>query len=269
MEAFLKISAIQSNLVWEDIDANLSAFENKINSLTSKSDLIVLPEMFSTGFSMNPNRCAEKPNGKTTLWMQKMARHANSVITGSIVIEENGKYFNRLIWMKPNGNYETYDKKHLFSIAGENEIYTAGTDKLIIELKGWKICPLICYDLRFPVWCKNKYIRNEFEYDLLIFVANWPEIRSHAWNTLLAARAIENMSYLVGVNRVGDDGNKISHSGNTQIIDPKGMIISKPIEGEESVCQATLDAAVLKNFRNQFAVGDDWDQFRIIDNSVE
>lgn len=269
MEAFLKITAIQSELVWEDIDANLAAFENKINSLNSKTDLIVLPEMFSTGFSMNPKKCAERPDGMTTRWMQRIAKQANSVITGSIIIEEGGKYFNRLIWMQPDGKYITYDKKHLFSIAGENNIYTAGNDKLIVELKGWKICPLICYDLRFPVWCKNTYREGEFEYDLLIFVANWPKIRSHAWKTLLAARAIENMAYLIGVNRVGEDGNNISHSGDTQIIDPKGNIICMLDEGEESVCKATLDAAVLKNFRNQFAVGNDWDQFRIIDNSVE
>jgi omega-amidase len=269
MEAFLKITAIQSDLIWEDINANLAKFEDVINGLPGKTDLIVLPEMFSTGFSMNPRTFAEKPNGKTTLWMQTMAKASGSVITGSIIVEEEGMYFNRLIWMQPDGKYETYDKKHLFSIAGENKIYTAGTGKLIVELKGWKICPLICYDLRFPVWCKNKYINSEFEYDLLIFVANWPEVRHRAWNTLLAARAIENLAYVVGVNRVGMDGNHIPHSGDTSIIDPKGNIICIKDEGEESVCDAALDAALLKNFRKQFAVGHDWDRFKIIGNSFD
>lgn len=269
MKAFLKITALQSDLVWEDINANLDRFENVIKGLSGKSDLIVLPEMFSTGFSMNPLAFAEKPDGKTMRWMQSMAKTTGSVITGSIIIEEEGKYFNRLIWMRPNGNYDTYDKRHLFSIAGENKIYTAGSKKLIVDLKGWKVCPMICYDLRFPVWCKNNYISNEFEYDLLIFVANWPQVRRKAWKTLLAARAIENMSYLVGVNRSGMDGNNVSHSGDTRIIDPRGNIICKSDSGEESVCETTLDAALLKTFRDQFAVGNDWDQFRIIDNPVD
>jgi predicted amidohydrolase len=265
MEPFLKISAIQSSLTWEDIDSNLAAFEKKISELSDNTDLIVLPEMFSTGFSMNPEKLAEKPDGKTTGWMQAMAKQANSVLTGSIIVEEEGKFFNRMIWMQPDGNYFTYDKKHLFSIAGENTVYTAGKKKLIIDLKGWKVCPLICYDLRFPVWCRNSYKANEYEYDLLIFVANWPQVRGHPWKTLLSARAMENLSYVIGVNRVGEDGNKIPHTGDTRIIDPKGNVISQASPNAEFTCRATLDAALLKNFRNKFSIGPEWDHFIITD----
>jgi omega-amidase len=263
MEAFLKINLIQSNLVWEDIDSNLSAFQDKISRLPEKSDLIILPEMFNTGFSMSPHFYAETMDGKTMQWMKSMAGQTNGVITGSFIVREHNRYYNRLIWMQPDGNYFTYDKKHLFSIAGENTVYTAGNNKLIVELRGWKICPLICYDLRFPAWCRNEFTGGRYAYDLLIFIANWPAIRSHAWKSLLVARAIENVSYVAGVNRVGEDGNNITHSGDSMLIDAKGDILYQANPGEETNCSVSLDAGVLKNFRNQFMVGPDWDQFSI------
>jgi len=262
MVPFLKVAALQANLVWEDVDENLAAFAEKIYSL-AQADLVVLPEMFTTGFSMQPERLAEKPDGKTIHWMRKMAGDTNSAITGSIITEENGQYFNRLIWMRPDGEYTVYDKKHLFSIAGENNIYTPGNQKLTVDLKGWRICPFICYDLRFPVWCHNNYAQGYYEYDALIFVANWPQLRVRAWETLLAARAMENLAYVIGVNRVGDDGNGVPHSGASQIIDPKGKVICRAEDEKEFTCEADLDAAMLKNFRSQFDVGPDWDKFSI------
>ncbi len=263
----MHISAVQSNLVWEDIDANLNAFERKINAIHSSPDLIILPEMFSTGFSMNPGPLAENPDGKTTRWMKGMAEKSNAVITGTLIILEKGRFFNRLLWMQPDGNCFSYDKKHLFSIVGENKIYTAGNSKLIVGLKGWKICPLICYDLRFPVWCRNKFKDGNYEYDLLIFVANWPQIRSHPWKTLLAARAMENLSFVAGVNRVGEDGNKIPHSGDTQVIDPTGKVLCQNESPEEFTCHVTLEAEALKKIRRNFSVGPDWDHFTITVNS--
>lgn len=269
MKPFLNVSSIQSDLYWEDINSNLAAFEERINDLPSTIDLIILPEMFTTGFCLNPHLLFEEPDGKTTVWMHMMAEKKNCVVTGSIIIRENKKYFNRLIWMQPDGNYFTYDKKNLFSFAGENRIFSPGDKRLIVDLKGWKICPLICYDLRFPVWCSNSYKDGEYAYDLMIFVANWPQVRSHPWKTLLAARAIENLSFVVGVNRVGVDGNKILHTGDTRIIDPKGNVICQAPPNEEFTCQTTLDAALLKNFRNKFAIGPDWDHFTIIDQAKD
>lgn len=255
----LKVTFIQANLHWENSEENLQLFSQKISSIQEKTDLIVLPEMFSTGFTMNNKAMAERMNGKTVEWMKKMAKEKNCVLTGSIIIEENGHYYNRLIWMRADGTYETYDKRHLFRYANEQDHYTAGNKKLITELNGWKICPLICYDLRFPVWIRN---RNN-EYDVLLFVANWPERRNYPWKTLLMARAMENQCYVVGVNRIGNDGNAIYHSGDSAAINFKGEIISKTKPHEESVETVTLSKKDLDDWRKNFPAWMDADKFTV------
>jgi len=256
----LKITLIQSNLHWENCEMNLEQFSKKICLINEQTDLIVLPEMFTTGFSMQPERLAESMTGRTVNWMKEQAQQKQCVITGSFICEENGKYYNRLVWMKPNGNYSTYDKRHLFSMASEDRHYTAGNKKVIEEIKGWKICPLICYDLRFPIWSRNQ---KTDPYDVLIYVVNWPERRTHPWKTLLLARAIENQCYVVGVNRVGNDGNEIYYSGDSAIINFKGEVISKTPTHEEFTETITLNYQNLEEFRKQFPVLNDADDFEI------
>lgn len=218
----LKVTTFQAYLFWENIQMNLQNLALRLSSIREKTDLIVLPEMFSTGFSMNPEKLAEEMDGLTMQWMHQQAQKFKCVLTGSIIIKENKKYYNRLIWMRPDGSYEYYDKRHLFGFANEDQHYSAGTKKLFVELNGWKICPMICYDLRFPVWLRNK--KGE-EYDMLLIVANWPERRSLHWRSLVPARAIENQAFVVAVNRVGHDGNEIFHSGDSMCIDPSGKVV--------------------------------------------
>ena len=218
----LKITVFQGYLFWENIDKNLQNISLRLLNIREKTDLIILPEMFTTGFTMNAKALAEPMNGKTMLWMHKTAQQYECVVTGSVIIKENNGYYNRLIWMKPDGSFEQYDKKHLFALGKEHDTYTPGTQKLIVELKGWKICPMICYDLRFPVWLRNEPGNL---YDLLIFVANWPERRALHWRALIAARAIENQAYVIGVNRVGHDGNEVYHSGDSTCISPNGDVV--------------------------------------------
>lgn len=213
----LIISIIQTDLVWENVAANLANFERKIASIKQPTDLILLPEMFTTGFSMKSEELAESIDGRTMQWMAQQAKKHNAVIAGSLIIKEKGNYYNRLIWMRPNCSYQSYDKRHLFAMGGEHEHFTAGTERLIVELKGWKICPLVCYDLRFPVWA-----RNTENYDLLLYLANWPIPRITHWQALLKARAIENQCYTVGVNRIGTDAFGNYYSGNSAIIDARG-----------------------------------------------
>ncbi len=256
----LKITIIQSNIHWESKEANLLMFSQKINTITESTDLIVLPEMFTTCFSMSPKKFAEPVNGATVNWMRAKAKEKNCTITGSFICEENGKYYNRLIWMNADGTYSTYDKRHLFRMANEDSHYSSGKEKIIVELKGWKICPLICYDLRFPVWSRRK---PEADFDLLIFVANWPEVRSYPWKTLLLARAIENQCYVAGLNRIGNDGNEMLHSGDSSVINPKGLIISKIKPHEESIETVTLNYAELIEFRKAFPAVLDADDFEI------
>lgn len=262
----LHISLLQINQVWENPSANLAKLETAI-SFIGKTDLIVLPEMFSTGFSMNPKKLAEPMHGPSMAWMHKKASSHHAVVTGSLIIEENGQYFNRLIWMKPDGSFHQYDKRHLFSFANEEEHYTAGNERLIVDLHGWRVCPLICYDLRFPVWSRNQALRSDAKdvaYDLLLYVANWPEARSSAWMNLLEARAHENQAYVAGVNRVGNDGNGIYHSGNSMIFDPKGNVISSLKPGEEGLLQAVLSFTELASFRNKFTAWKDADGFNLL-----
>lgn len=250
------ITTIQTDIIWENVSENLKSYQSKIDNL--KSDIIILPEMFTTGFTMNPEKLSEEMSGETISWMKMNSERLNSVICGSIIVKENEKYYNRFIWVEPSGEVKKYDKKHLFSFAGENENYTSGDSKLIIEYKGWKICPLICYDLRFPVWS-----RNIEDYDILIYVANWPNKRKHAWKTLLTARAIENQCYVVGVNRIGKDDNGNKYSGESCLINPIGetLYISSHIE---NIYTTNLEKNDLLKFRNQLPFLLDRDNFKII-----
>jgi len=290
----LTITIIQTDLKWEDKKANLRNLEDKILSIRENTELVVLPEMFSTGFSMNPEKLAEDMNGPTVAWMRDVAARKRIILTGSVIIKDEEDYFNRLIWMLPNGGYGYYDKRHRFAFAGEDEHYTAGRKRLLTSVKGWKILPLVCYDLRFPVWSRQTPAprpdvgenedgadvadRNEpggrsangglpaaepaLEYDILLYVANWPERRNLAWKTLLRARAIENQAYVIGVNRVGDDGKNIHHSGDSMIIDPLGEILYEKAQAED-VHTLTLRKENLAEIRGRFPFWRDADHFSI------
>jgi omega-amidase len=302
----LTITTIQADLSWEDKAANLRRFEKKIDAIGDPTEIVILPEMFSTGFSMNPGPLAEKMDGFTMSWMKKIAAAKKIILTGSLIIEEGGSFFNRLIWMLPNGQYGYYDKRHRFAYAGEDEKYTAGDKRLIASVKGWRVNLLVCYDLRFPVWSRQgsaRVARSALnpnpnpalaaaptkaqssaplpassepaassppiapgspppEYDLLIYVANWPQRRIHAWKTLLQARAIENQSYVVGVNRVGNDGNNIHYSGDSMIVDPLGEVLYQA-PGEEAVFTYTLQKDKLGEVRSHYPFWRDADHFSI------
>ena len=259
----LSVSLIQSSLFWEDKKRNLAMLEEKILDIPENTNLVILPEMFSTGFSMKPSILAETMDGETIAWMKRMASSKKIILTGSIIIKDNEHYFNRLIWMLPNGTLGFYDKRHLFAFAGEDQHYTPGNKRLITSVNGWKINLQICYDLRFPVWARQQSNDESTEFDLLIYVANWPEKRNHAWKTLLTARAIENQSYVIGVNRVGEDGNQISHSGDSMLIDPLGNILFTK-HFEEVVHSFELTKDTLNNTRNSFPFWKDADQFNIL-----
>ena len=257
----LSFSIIQTNLFWEDKAANLSNLAQKIMGLQTYTEIIVLPEMFSTGFSMQPEIYAESMDGPTIDWMRNLAATKKAIITGSLIIKEEDKFYNRLIWMLPNGILGYYDKRHLFAFAAEDKHYTAGIKRLIASVKGWKINLQICYDLRFPVW--SRQIKGESpEYDVLLYVANWPEKRNHAWKTLLTARAIENQCVTIGVNRVGLDGNNIAHSGDSLIIGPLGEVLYH-CAYEEDIFTITLQKEEITNARLQFPFWKDADFFQI------
>ena len=264
MKPDLKIAWLQSDLVWENPKTNRENFEVQIKSLDKDCDLIVLPETFNTGFPVDPKQFAESINGDSIEWMRAMAIQTNAVITGSLLIESNRSFSNSLIWMRPDGSFERYNKRHVFSMGGEHKKIQAGTEQLTVELKGWKIRPMVCYDLRFPVWSKNKLLKNgEFEYDLGIYVANWPAVRSYPWKQLLIARAIENMAYILGVNRVGIDGPGNYYSGDSMLVDYKGKVISLADEGKEQNFIQVISLKQLTDFRAKFNVGRDWDEFEI------
>jgi len=255
----LTVSVIQSGLFWEDPEANRMAFAKKIAGIIN-ADLIVLPEMFTTGFSMRSNELAEAMDGASVTWMKEQAVKSGSAINGSLIIEENDKYYNRSIFAFPDGRIEHYDKRHLFRMANEDAHFSEGTERKIVELKGWRICLQVCYDLRFPVFSRN---RND--YDLLVYVANWPEVRTAAWSTLLKARAIENQCYLIGVNRIGNDANGISYSGASVILDAKGDELSEIPLHEETTRTVSLSSQELQDFRLKFPVGKDADNFGLSD----
>lgn len=254
----LKVTVFQAYLYWENIDKNLQNISLRLGTIREKTNLVILPEMFNTGFTMDAERLGEPMNGKTMRWMQKMAAQYDCVITGSIIIKENNKFYNRLIWMRADGTFEHYDKRHLFALGKEHETYTPGDKKLIVELNGWKICPMICYDLRFPVWMRNV----DGEYDLLIIVANWPERRALHWRTLIPARAIENQAYVIAVNRVGHDGNEVYHSGDSTCISPMGDVVYYKRD-EDDLYTFPIIAEEVKKTRRAMPFLKDMDTFKI------
>ncbi len=256
MKKTLKTTLIQADLIWEDPQGNIENFDRKINRIGEKTDLIILPEMFTTGFTMNPAPMAEKMDGKTVQWMQQKAVLTNALIMGTLIIEEDQQYFNRLIAAFPGGEVKYYDKRHLFTYAKEDEVFTSGKTRLIFKYKGFRIMPLICYDLRFPVWA-----RNTLNYDILIYMANWPVPRIKAWDLLLKARAIENMSYVIGVNRVGTDKNQIQYSGHSAVIDAFGKDILTFKAYTEATKSIDLDLDHIKNTRKRFGFLNDKDKF--------
>ncbi|MBL4708505.1 MAG: amidohydrolase [Flavobacteriales bacterium] len=253
----LNITLLQTTLHWENPSANRIHINALLDNIEA-TDLIVLPEMFNTGFSMDSKKLAEEMDGSTIQWMLEQAKKRKAVITGSLIVKEGESYFNRLIWMRPNGTSEWYDKKHLFRMANEDTHFASGKSKLIVELKGWKICPLICYDLRFPVWS-----RNVEKFDLLLYVANWPEARISAWEKLIYARAIENQCYVAAVNRIGTDGKDIQYSGNSVFIDPKGELIWKAKDHKEEIKTLEISWDNLTAFRKKFPVALDADSFKL------
>jgi len=255
----MKITLLQTSLIWESPKENRSSFTKLINTITEATDLIVLPEMFATGFTMQPSRIAETMDGDTVSWMKKMAKAKDCAITGSLAIEESGNYYNRLLFVEPNGQIHAYDKRHLFSLAGEDVQYTAGAGRLIINYRGWKICPMVCYDLRFPV-----FSRNTEDFDLLLYVANWPTVRIAAWNALLKARAIENMCCVIGVNRIGQDNNGHDYPGQSQVIDCLGAYVEPP-SVKEGLITVELDNEGMLATRKKLGFLNDRDLFNLQD----
>ncbi|HEY0682947.1 MAG TPA: amidohydrolase [Steroidobacter sp.] len=259
----LNVTLIQTDLVWHDPEANRRRLQERIAALAGQTDLIVLPEMFTTGFTMEATSVAEIADGPSLSWMREQAAKVDAVITGSIATREGDRYYNRLIWMRPDGAHSTYDKRHLFRMAHEQDHYSAGARRLVVELKGWKILPLVCYDLRFPVWSRNR-IGTDGAYDMLLYVANWPERRRYAWQTLIKARAIENLSYCIAVNRVGKDINGINYSGDSAVVDYLGQPMTPPSE-QEFVTTVQLDKAALDGFRDKFPAHLDADEFQLVE----
>lgn len=254
----LHIAAIQTDIIWENPEENRLLFEAKINALSSEIDLVVLPEMFTTAFTINADKLAEKMDGKTVFWLKKIASEKKMAIIGSIIICQNNNFYNRLLFVHPSGKIDFYDKRHSFTLAKEEETYTSGTERLLIDYKGWKICPLICYDLRFPVWS-----RNTDTYDLLIYVASWPKKRVYAWDSLLKARAIENMSYTVGVNRIGIDAQGFEHNGHSIILDTLGAPLSESNNENDTIIEVVLDKEKQDFARKKLGFLNDRDTFEI------
>jgi predicted amidohydrolase len=262
----LTFTIIQTQLHWQDQAQNLRMLEEKINNIREKTEVVILPEMFTTGFSMNPEQFAEGMDGEPIKWMKRISSERKIILTGSIMIADNGSYYNRLVWMLPNGQMGLYDKKHLFAYADEDKHYASGNKRLIASVKGWKINLQVCYDLRFPVWSRQSYRPGEptgLEYDVLIYVANWPERRSHMWKTLLQARAIENQCFCIGVNRVGNDGNGISYSGDSMVVNPLGEVLYQKAT-DEDIYTFTLEKEELEKIREKMPFWKDADPFKIL-----
>lgn len=261
-----RLTLVQSKLHWENPLLNLKHFTKLLNRIEkNETDLILLPETFNSGFSMNATKFAEAEEGPTMQWMYEIASGSKASVAGSLVIRDQKKLYNRFVWMEPDGHYSTYSKRHLFTPGKENKVFQQGTERTIIEWKGWKFCPQICYDLRFPVWSRNsirtRNKQNEYEYDVLLYIANWPAIRDYAWQNLLIARAIENQAYVAGVNRIGVDGNTIEHVGNSVLLDPTGKPISSVKARTQAVQTCHLDKKHLELYRKSFPVLADADPF--------
>ena len=255
----LTVSFVQTKLHWQDAAANRATLDVALAHLSGPTDLIVLPEMFSTGFSMAAEDLAEPMDGPTVAWLRAHAAAHNAVVTGSVIIEENGSYYNRLLWVRPDGSLSQYDKRHLFTLAGEQHTYAPGQTRLMEEWCGWRICPLVCYDLRFPVWSRNQPTDS---YDLVLYVANWPAVRRQAWITLLRARAIENVACALGVNRIGQDGLGHDYAGDSALIDAKGNYLAEAGD-QGGIFTHTLSRAELEEFRSKFGALNDGDAFEL------
>jgi predicted amidohydrolase len=258
MKNSLKLAIIQFDISWHNAILNRKRLSQRINSITQKVDLIILPEMFTTGFSMSPKEVAEKMDGETVEWMQKVASEKETAIAGSLIIKVGEEFYNRFLFVHPSGKIDFYNKRHLFSLAGEDKVYTKGVDKIVVDYEGWKICPQICYDLRFPV-----FTRNVEKYDLLLYVANWPKPRINAWDTLLKARAIENMCYVVGVNRVGEDTNNLKYTGHSAAYDCLGDFKSDKIDENECIKVFKLDKQHIEDTRSALNFLADSDNFKL------
>jgi predicted amidohydrolase len=261
----LHCTLLQADLIWENKQANLQKLESMIAGIVGAKELVILPEMFNTGFSLRPELLGETMEGPSVSWMKQMAQQYRIILAGSLMITESGKHYNRLIWMQPDGRYAQYDKRHLFAYAGENEHFTAGDHRLITQANGFKILWQVCYDLRFPVWARQQSSET-LEYDVLVYVANWPERRSHAWKSLLIARAIENQCYVIGVNRVGEDGNGIAHSGDSMVVDPLGQVLLQ-LSNREGVETAVISKQELEQARSLFPFWKDADSFTILQSN--
>ena len=255
----LHIACLQSDIIWQDRDANLAHFSSLMDSISGLCDLIILPETFNTAFPVDADRFSEKRGGTTMRWMQDMARKKNAVVAGTLLLNDPDGCYNTFVWMCPDGTYNVYRKRHTFAIGGEGEPVKQGCEKAIMEIKGWRIMPLVCYDLRFPVWSRNGFNGGDFTYDVLVYTANFPQSRMDVWDTLLKARAIENQAYVVAVNRVGTTPDGTSYSGHSQLIDARGNVQCSTRDGQEEVLQATLSANDLEAFRQKFPVALDWD----------
>ena len=255
----MRLALLQQPLAWEDHKANYRAFERLFEPLRNCVDLVVLPEMFTTGFTMQPQKLAERDAEQSIEWLRAQAHSLDAAVTGSVVVSAAGQFFNRLLWVTPDGAVSTYDKRHLFRMAREHQHYTGGQATLLLSWRGFKVAPLICYDLRFPVWSRR---RTEYEYDLLVYVANWPAVRRYPWQQLLRARAIENQAYVAGVNRVGSDGNGVAYAGDSVVADYLGQAIAELADGA-GVVRADLDLAALHEFRRKFPAHLDADRFTI------
>lgn len=256
----MKIAYIQNDLVWEKPSENMKSFDKMIENVSVGTDLIVLPETFNTGFPVDPKQFAEPLDGTTMCWLSQKACENECVICGSLLLNIDNDFFNSFVWMRPDGSFDLYHKRHVFRMGGEDKLVKHGENKLIVEYKGWKIKPLICYDLRFPVWSRNRYENGEFAYDLAIYVANFPSVRINVWNQLLVARAIENQAFVLGVNRVGTDDKGIAYNGLSKLIDARGNVISEAKITECQIVESDIDLEDLNQFRNKFNVGLDWDK---------
>ncbi|HQR23957.1 MAG TPA: amidohydrolase [Steroidobacteraceae bacterium] len=257
MNQHLRVTLVQADLAWRDPEANRHRLAAHFRGLAGHTDLVVLPEMFSTGFSMDAAALAEPMDGPTVGWMREEAAAVGCVITGSLIVRDGDRHVNRLVWARPDGSLEHYDKRHLFRMAGEHEHYRPGDRRIVVNVKGWKVCPLVCYDLRFPVWSRNRG-----DYDLLLYVANWPARRAHAWSALLRARAIENLCYVAGVNRIGRDGNGVAYAGDSVVLDFLGQPVSSEGAGDR-VETAVLDLQSLRAWRESFPAHLDADGFEL------
>ena len=257
MEESIKIAVVQARLVWENPSKNRALFAEKIKATATDVDVIILPEMFTTGFTMNPDNIALSEDAATLNWMRQMANESGSAIVGSIVYREKEQNYNRLFFVNPDGSASSYDKRHTFTLAGEDKKYNAGTEQLLVSYKGFTFCPLICYDLRFPIWS-----RNTMDYDVLLYVANWPNTRIDAWDTLLKARAIENMAYSIGVNRIGTDANGLSYTGHSAVYDTLGKQLS--FSDGEDVLEVTLSKKHIIETRQKLGFLNDRDAFSLL-----